>query len=144
MGYGSEHSYNLVMIGHFADETKARSTEQKLERLKEVVETELPDVGWGADKRLGTRLATILDEMKIWGLSRDDLENFAFDHTVRRNRDQITIETDEGEVQGFLKLLIDGGARIEVYSAHEWTSEGTPRAEEAEAAPEESTDDEPR
>lgn len=141
IGHGSEHSYNLVMIGHFADETKARSAEQKFQRLTAAAESELPDLGWDADQRFTSGMSELLDELKIWDLSRSDIENFAFEHTVRRTGTELRIETDEGEVQGFLKILIDRGARIEVYSAHHWTAEGKPRGEDSEAQPEEQTPD---
>jgi hypothetical protein len=140
VGYGSEHSYDLVMIGHFADETKARSAEQKFERLSAAAESELPELGWDADQRFTTGMSELLNELKTWDLSRSDIENFAYHHTVRRNGKELRIETDEGEVQGFLKILIGGGARIEVYSAHDWTDEGKLRAAESEAQPEEQTD----
>jgi hypothetical protein len=132
IGHGSEHSYNLVMIGYFADETTARSTEQKFMRLKAAAESELPEVGWDADQRFTTGMMELLKELKFWGLSRSDIENFAYDHTLQRNGNELRIETDEGEVQGFLKALVDGGARILVYSAHDWTAAGKPRAGESE------------
>jgi hypothetical protein len=129
IGHGSEHSYNLVMIGHFADETNARSAEQKFHRLSAAAESELPEVGWDADQRFTSGMTALLDELKTWDLSRSDIENFAYDHTIRRSGKELRIETDEGEIQGFLKILIDGGARIEVYSAHHWTTDGKPRGE---------------
>ncbi|EUA59807.1 hypothetical protein I550_2955 [Mycobacterium intracellulare 1956] len=30
------------------------------------------------------------------------------------------ITTDESDVQALLKVLLDGGARVEVYSAHDY------------------------
>jgi hypothetical protein len=134
-GHGSEHSYNLILVGHFVDETKARITEQRFDRLTAAATSELPELGWDADQRLTTGLREILDELKAWNLSRSDIENFAYEHTVRRSGSELRIETDEGEIQGFLKVLIDGGARIEVFSAHDWTAEGLPRAEEGDAGP---------
>jgi hypothetical protein len=141
IGHGSEHSYNLVMIGYFADEKSARSAEQKFQRLGAAVESELPDLAWDADQRFTSGMRELLDELKTWDLSRSDLENFAYEHTIRRSGKELRIETDEGEVQGFLKLLIGEGARIEVYSAHEWTAEGMPRTEQTEGQTEEQADD---
>jgi Family of unknown function (DUF6375) len=128
-GYGSEHSYNLIMIGRFVDETSARIAEQKFERLREAAGE--VDVGWDADQRFTDGIRAILDELRTWDLSRSDIENFAYDHTLKRKGNELHIETEEGEVQGFLKILIGEGARVEVYSAHDWTSERTPREAEA-------------
>jgi hypothetical protein len=131
-GHGSEHSYNLVMIGYFADETQARGAEQRFQRLSEVAASQLPEPNWDSDQRFTTGLLEILNELKAWDLGRSDIENFAYDHTVHRKGKELHIETDEGEVQGFLKVLIDSGARIMVYSAHRWTAEGELRAEDTE------------
>lgn len=140
IGHGSEHSYNLVLIGHFADETKARSAEQKFQRLTAAAESGLVEVGWEADQRFTTGMLELLNEIKAWDLSRSDIENFAYEHTVERTGNDLRIATDEGEIQGFLKILIEGGARIQVYSAHEWSAEGEPRGKESEAPPENNKD----
>src|ERR1700694_2691745 len=109
IGHGSEHSYNIVMIGSFADETKARSAEEKFQRLKLAAESELSDVGWDADQRFTAGMMELLNELKFWGLSRSDIENFAYEYSLERSGNELRIETDEGEVQGFLKVLIEGG-----------------------------------
>jgi hypothetical protein len=127
-GYGSEHSYNLILVGYFIDETKARTAEQKFERLSKAAESELPEVNWDEDQRFTTGVYELLTELKLWGLSRSDIENFGYDHTITRSGKELRIATDEGEVQGFLKVLIDGGARIEIFSAHDYTEDGKPRS----------------
>jgi Family of unknown function (DUF6375) len=129
IGQGSEHSYSLVLIGHFVDETKARGVEEKFERLKVGAESELPELTWEGDQRYTDELYELLKEVKLYELSRSDVENFAYEHTVKRRGKDIQITTDEGEIQGFLKVLLNAGARIEVYSAHDWTPEGQPRQE---------------
>ena len=43
--------------------------------------------------------------------------------------DELYVKTDEGEIQGFLKVLISGGPRIEIYSPREWTADGQPVGE---------------
>lgn len=100
-GHGSEHSYNLVMIGHFADETHARSAEQKFKRLTATAESELPELGWDADQRFTTGMRELLDELKTWDLSHSDIENFAYAHTVRRNGTELHIEMMRVKSKGF-------------------------------------------
>lgn len=134
IGHGSEHSYSLVMIGHFVDETKARSAEQTFGRLRQAAESELPEIGWDADQRFTTGLHELLSELGVYDLNRSDVENFAYEHTIRRRGSDLRIHTDEGDVQGFLKVLIDAGARVEVFSEHHWAEDGEPRG---------STDDAP-
>lgn len=131
IGHGSEHSYNLVLIGRFIDETRAAAVEEKFERLKEAATTQLPDLGWGSDERFPDELLQVLKELKEWNLSRPEVENFGYDYSLKRRGDRIEITTDEGEIQGFLKVFIEAGARVEIYSAHDWTSDGESRSEDS-------------
>jgi hypothetical protein len=130
-GYGSEHSYRLVMIGHFADAAKARATMETFERLRDHVGAQLDagtmDVGWNADGRMNDALRAALEELRLYDVTASEAENFAYDFDIRVTGDRITLTTDEGEVQGFLKVLLHGGARIEVYSATDWTDDREPR-----------------
>lgn len=132
-GYGSEHSYSLVMIGHFTDEASARKAEERFRRLGIAAESELPESGWESpDARFSDSLWDLLNEVKLYDLSRPDIENFGYEHSVEVTGTELRVSTDEGEVQGFLKVLINGGAKVEIYSSHDWTEEGQPRGEEAE------------
>lgn len=138
-GYGSEHSYNLVLIGRFADATTAKITKDKFERLVKLATDKLPERDWDdQDPRFDKEVREALKDMSLWDFSRGDLEQFAYDVSVSQHDDRLELTTDEGEVQGYIKLLIDAGARIEVYSAHHWTEGGQPRGE---AAPAEQGDD---
>jgi hypothetical protein len=132
-GYGSEHSYSLVMIGHFTDEASARNAEAQFRRLGIAAESELPASGWESpDARFSDSMWDLLKELGIYDLSRSDIENFGYEHGVEVTGNELRVSTDEGEVQGFLKVLINGGAKVEIYSSHNWTVEGEPRGEEAE------------
>jgi hypothetical protein len=48
---------------------------------------------------------------------------------VRRDGSSIVVTTDETDVQALLKVLLDKGARIEVYSAHDYPGTGHSRGE---------------
>lgn len=132
-GYGSEHSYNLIMIGHFVDHTKAKAAEDKFKRLADGVAAEMEagtmDVGWDADERFSDSIRTLLNELKLYDLGPTDVANFAYEHSIEVDGATLRLATDEGEVQGFLKLLINAGARIEVYSRHHWSDAGEPRVD---------------
>jgi hypothetical protein len=130
-GYGSEHSYRLVMIGHFADETAAAVTKEKFDKLTEHVAAQLNagtmDIGWDSDERMSDALRDALAELGLYNLGVSEVSNFAYEFDTELRGDSITLTTDEGEVQGFLKVMLDGGARIEVFSGHNWTEAGEPR-----------------
>jgi len=124
IGHGSEHSYSLVLIGHFVDEADARRAEERFQRLKAAAESELPQQGWKTDERFSTDTLSLLQDLKLYELSPTDVDNFAFDHSVDVIGKDVRIETDEAEVQGFLKVLINGGAKVEIFSTHNWTQDG--------------------
>jgi len=130
-GYGSEHSYSVVMIGHFTHEASARKAEERVRRLGVAAESELPESGWELpDARFTDSMLDLLKELGIYDLSRSDIENFGYEHSVDVTGNELRVSTDEGEVQGFLKVLIEGCAKVEIYSYHDWTAEGEPRGEE--------------
>jgi hypothetical protein len=44
---------------------------------------------------------------------------------VERSGADLVLRTEEVDVAGFLKIMIDGGAKVEVYSAHVHPDETT-------------------
>ncbi|MBU4533436.1 MAG: hypothetical protein KJ650_07410 [Firmicutes bacterium] len=122
-GYGSEHSANLVMIGRFIDAADAAKTEQVIEQLTEQVsddvKAKLMEIGFLAD-RFTDNLLKLLGEVRVHSLGPAELEQFAYDVNVKRENNQLVITTDEIDVSAFLKVLVDKGARVEVYSAHDY------------------------
>ncbi|MFI4993073.1 MAG: DUF6375 family protein [Solirubrobacterales bacterium] len=126
-GYGSEHSTNLKMIGHFADESAAKAAMLLFERIKERVYIDMDgenyDPGEGAPD-LTDEMGQLLRELNIWSLGPTDVENFAYDHSVARDGADVILTTDENTVGGFVKLLISNDASIEIFSMHSHTSIG--------------------
>jgi hypothetical protein len=129
-GYGSEHSMNLVLIGRFQEVTGAKAAEERMEALKALAETMWSDDDWRSrDERMPSELSQALYEMKLYDMGRSDVDNYAFDHNVTRDAETLRIWTDESDVQGFLKVLLHYGARVEVFSRHEWNEDSTPRSD---------------
>lgn len=124
-GYGSEHSYSLTLIGRFVDSSSAKRAEGQFRRLAEAAEAELPDYSWQKeDARFSAAMMELLEELKLYDLSRSDIDGFAYEHSMEVSENELRISTDEGDVQGFIKVLIDGGAKVEIYSSHHWTPDG--------------------
>jgi hypothetical protein len=129
--FGSEHSYNMVLIGTFVEERDARAFEQLYERLTQVGTEELQQLDWeDANPRYSDALYGVLRELNLSHFSRTEVEGFAFIEHYDRQGSTVTVRTDDIEIQGLLKLLIDRGARVEIYSAHDWTVDGEPRPRE--------------
>lgn len=121
--YGSEHSANLVMSGHFKDTTEAT-------RAKEIIDALTKQVGEDQDKgdlvlgspleRYSKAMLDLLGKLNIASIGPQELEQFLYDVSVKVEGSKVIVTTDEIDISAFLKVMVDHGARIEVYSAHDY------------------------
>lgn len=128
--YGSEHSMNLVMIGHFKEAHDAKKAKELIDRLSEEVRKD-PNA-YDRDsapegRRFTDAMMELMRESEIYVLGSSELEQFNYDATVDLEGRDVVITTEEADVSVFLKILIDRGARVEVYSAHDHPDTGKGR-----------------
>lgn len=132
-GYGSEHSSNLKLIGHFADESAAKAAALVLERLKERVSADIDadtyDVGDDAPD-LTDEMSDLIRELNAWSLGPPDVEQFAYDHSVERDGADLILTTEEDAIGGFVKIMLDNDARVEIFSMHTHTTAGVRKRDE--------------
>jgi hypothetical protein len=114
--YGSEHSANLVMIGTFKDVPSAKRAKEIIDKITEFM-MDSDDDHEDTDRYSDAALA-LLSSLNTASLRPAELAQFRYDIRSEQKGDKVVITTDEYDVSGFLKLLIDEGARVEVYSAH--------------------------
>lgn len=117
-GYGSEHSMNLVMIGHFKSPEDAEKTQKLIEQLSEGLSDKIA-IGTSRE-RFSDEVLDLLREANCYILSPSELEHFLYDTHTRVEGDKIILKTDEFEVSAFFKLMITKGAKVEMYSAHDY------------------------
>ncbi|MDG2990655.1 DUF6375 family protein [Candidatus Synechococcus calcipolaris G9] len=117
-GYGSEHSMNLVMIGQFKSVDDARKTKQTIDQLTEKF-TDKIEVG-RTRNRFEDEVFALLKDANIYTLGPLELEQFLYDISTRIEEDKLILTTDESDVSAFIKLMIDRGAKIEIFSAHDY------------------------
>ncbi|HUS74562.1 MAG TPA: DUF6375 family protein [Methanothrix sp.] len=117
-GYGSEHSMNLVMIGHFKSSEDAEKTQKLIDQLSEGLRDKI-EIGKSCD-RFSDAVRGLLSETECYNLSPSELEHFLYDTHTRVVGDKIILTTDEFEVSAFFKLMILKGAKVEIYSAHDF------------------------
>ena len=111
------------MIGHFADARAAADAGEAIDRLKKYVENESQggeiEIG-GHTERYPTKLFELLKELKIFDVSPLEVEQFGYEFSAEVKGGKVVLTTDESDVSAFLKIFIDCGARVEVYSAHQY------------------------
>lgn len=120
--YGSEHSANLVMIGHFEDATEATKAKEIIDALTDQVARDQESgalVLGSPSGRYGKEMLDLLSKLNVASIGPGELEQFAYDVNVDVQGSDVVVTTDEIDISAFLKVLFDRGARIEVYSAHD-------------------------
>jgi hypothetical protein len=122
-GYGSEHSMNLLMIGRFRTTADAKNAKDIIERLTDKVGADvragLIDFG-GTNERFSAALLEFLVSIKVHTLGPAELEQFAYDVTVEHEGTEVTMKTDESDVSAYIKILLENGAKVEVFSRHDY------------------------
>jgi hypothetical protein len=126
-GFGSEHSMKLVMIGRFRSARDAEKTKELIDQLVKQVSDD-PDAyrhdAAPEGHRFTDAMLALLRAADLYSLGPSELEQFSYDATVKVKGSEVIVKTDEVDVSAFLKVLLDKGARIEVYSAHEYPDTG--------------------
>lgn len=124
--YGSEHSMNLVLIGKFKRAQDAEKVEKDIDKLSAQASKDDSysiDFAEPEEQRFSDDMLALLRSLNLNTLGPADLEQLVSDHHLRRIGDRITITTDEAEVSAFVKLFIEAGAKVEVFSAHDYPSD---------------------
>ena len=116
---------NLVMIGQFKDSREAAQAFAALQQIKTQVnhdeESGLLEVGNPPD-RYTEGMMKLLNNLGSYSLHPGEFVQFIYDVDFALKDDKIVITTDEADFSAFLKVLVDEGARVEVYSAHHHAS----------------------
>jgi hypothetical protein len=121
--HGSEHSANLVMIGHFenvADAVKAKEIIDALtKQVREEESSGTRTIGHPSE-RYGDAMLDLLGKVNIGSIGPSELEQFAYEVNIKAQGNDLVLTTEELDISAFLKLMFLQGARVEVYSAHDY------------------------
>ena len=106
------------LIGRFKNVGDAENTRQTINSLAEELREKM---GIGSIReRYNDEALKVLRKRNCYILRPSELEHFLYDTTTRLEKDKIIIETDESEVSAFFKLMVKGGANVEMFSAHDY------------------------
>lgn len=98
-GYGTEHSMNLVMIGHFKSPNDAEETNELITKITKAVDGKI-EVGRNYS-RYDNDMMGILREVNSYILSPSELEQFLYDTTIQVDGDKLILTTEETEISAF-------------------------------------------
>ena len=120
--FATEHSMNLVLIGRFKEVRDAERAKQSIDRLTDFLSAEKRPQPSPTHQRhrFGEAMRQLLHDEELHSLAPEELEQFCYDVNVNQSGNEISIWTDEIETSAFLKVLVQRGARVEVYSAHDY------------------------
>jgi hypothetical protein len=124
-GHGSEHSSNLVMIGRFKSAASASEAKRIIERLQEQV---YADVKAGLmsetdpPQRFTDHIMELFKEVETYIVAPSELSQFNYEFSIEQEGASVVLTTEEYDVSAFLKILVNSGARVEVFSRHYYPS----------------------
>lgn len=72
------------------------------------------------EARFSKEMLDLFRNAKLHSIGPAELEQFHYDFHVDQKGNTLILTTDESEISAFLKLLIDRGAKVEIYSAHDY------------------------
>lgn len=120
--YGAEHSMNLVIIGRFKEVADAEEFEDLFNSLTEFLREQK---GFDVDSdRYGNEVLDYLGKKNIYCLSPQQLGLFLYDVSIDQYGNEIRI-TSEDDMTGLISLLVNKGAKVEIFSAHDYPESNT-------------------
>jgi len=117
---------NLVMIGEFKEVRDAEEAKRVIDKLIEQVanDADMDQENTVPQDRFTDAISELLRSVNVYSLAPAELEQFLYDVRVSVESNKVVITTDEIDVSAFLKVLLDKGARVKVYSAHDYPDTG--------------------
>lgn len=94
--------------------TLKKMIEHLTEELKGKVEVGVPP------ERFSDEVISLLREVDCYILGPSELEHFLYEVYTQVEGDKIILKTEESEVSAFFKFMVSRGAKVEIYSAHDY------------------------
>lgn len=116
--YGSEHSMNLVMIGRFKDAGAAEAAKDAIEELQQYFMEQEPD-----GETYSREVIELLGKLQVHTIGSAELDQFRYEFSINTAQEKVIIKTDEVDVSALWKVLIDRGAKVEMFSAHDYPTD---------------------
>ncbi len=112
---------NLVMIGHFESPEDAKYIKRIIDKLSRELDG-LIDIG-AKPGGFGEEVLSVLQKVNCHILAPWELEQFLYEFDTKIDGNKIYLKTDEFDVSAFFKIMINKGAKIEIFSVHDYPNE---------------------
>ena len=116
--FSAEHSAKLRIIGEFKTTEDIAKTREIINDLTNEVMKQ--DVSRQTSAKCTDKITDIIKKYNCYCLGNEDLMNFTHAHNISYIGKNIEINTDEINIQGLLKVMLSNGAKIEIYSNHDY------------------------
>lgn len=116
-GYGTEHSANLVIVGHFKTVDDAKDAESLINEWTELAREHEPPHN---ETSFGDEFLEFFKERNFAWANHGDAHALIYEFDINRDEETVVVTTEESEIAPFLKAMLHKGARIETYSAHDY------------------------
>lgn len=114
---------NLVLIGKFKQAKDAEAVADVIQKLGEQASKDDAFAIAHAPpeyQRFSDGMMALVEQFNLYTIAPEELGQFIFEHSLKQDDNTIKISTDEADVSAFIKLFVSRGARVEVYSAHDY------------------------
>jgi hypothetical protein len=118
--YGAEHSLNLIIVGKFKEVADAEEFKALVNTLTDFLRKE-SEFDMDAN-RYSPAVLEYLGKKNLFCLSPQQLGQLLYDMHIEQQGNKILISSDD-DLNAFISLLIHQGAKVEVFSAHDYPDE---------------------
>lgn len=113
--FSGEHSAKLRIVGKFKTNEEANKAVACFNDLLNV-----PNKERGTNPYFSDGISKVLTKHNLHYFTENDPEQLDFFHKLEAYGNEIVVETDEVEVQALIKVMLSYGAKIELYSRHNY------------------------
>lgn len=104
------------MIGKFKDAASAEKAKEVIDKINDFVQSS--DERFEGADRYSDQALELLKTVNFYSVSPAEFEQFRYEVMPTLDGDKLILRTDDIEISAVLKIMVENGARVEVYSAH--------------------------
>lgn len=116
--FSADHSAKLKIIGTFKT---AKDAEEAATIFNALLAVKNKDKG--SNDAFSNEIMEVLKRYNFSSFSEHDPEQLELFSQLKPAGNRIIVETDEIEIQALLKVLVHNGAKIKIYSKHDYPND---------------------